>query len=263
MSIRAVLFDLDDTLILDEAATREAFSAAASRATRFGAEEKKFLITSQRLADSLWRKSVHYQFCQRIGINDAECLWGDFGMQNEELRALGSWSRQFRIEVFDRALREQSIENAEAAREICHCFGRTRRKAARLLPDALEILARLRAWYSLGLLTNGAPDLQREKVREAGLEPFFSEVLVSGDFAVGKPDPGVFQVLLGRMQIPPEEAVMVGNSLARDIRGARAAGVCAIWLHVPGAEETVEIEPDHTITRLMELPELLQRIEQK
>lgn len=260
MRLRAVLFDLDDTLILDESATRDAFAAAAHRATRFGAAEKKFLADSCRLADTLWRQSPHHAFCERIGINDAECLWGDFGVQTEELRSLGSWARHYRIEVFDRALREQFIENTEAAREISHHFGRVRRQATRLMPDALETLARLQTRYALGLLTNGAPDLQREKLHEAGLEAFFSEIVVSGEFPVGKPDARVFHELLARLEVAPAEAVMVGNSLARDVQGARAAGVCAIWFQVPGAEEPADITPDHTISSLASLPELLERI---
>jgi FMN phosphatase YigB (HAD superfamily) len=54
---------------------------------------------------------------------------------------------------------------------------------------------------------------------------------------------------------------MVGNSLERDIAGARNAGICSIWLKVVGSEEHAVVEPDFTISGLMELPALLERLD--
>jgi FMN phosphatase YigB (HAD superfamily) len=54
---------------------------------------------------------------------------------------------------------------------------------------------------------------------------------------------------------------MVGNSLERDILGARNAGITSIWLKVPGSEEHAAVEPEFTITGLAELPALLERID--
>ena len=261
MQIRAVLFDLDDTIILDEAATRAAFESTAQRATRFGAEKKTFLAASLRLALSLWKESEHYEFCQRIGINDAECLWGEFGMETSELRALGSWSRRYRLEVFDMALREQFIENPEAAQELAHHFSTVRRKEQKFMPDALETLARLKKEYLLGLLTNGAPVLQQEKIKSSSLELFFEAIVVSGDHPVGKPDPQIFAYLLDQLQVQASEAIMVGNSQQRDIAGAHAAGIISIWFQVPGAEEPADCHPDFTIQSLAELPPLLKKIQ--
>lgn len=260
MSLRAVIFDLDDTLLLDEAATRAAFAAAAKHASRFGADIREYLAATQRLAAELWKASEHHAFCDCIGINDAECLWGEFGNQNEALRTLGSWARKYRLEVFDRALREQEIENAEAATEISHTFTNTRIKEGRLLPDALETLARLQGRFKMGMLTNGAPDLQRDKIQRAALESFFDVIVVSGEHPVGKPDPAIFHHLLDQLSVKPREAVMVGNSLTRDIQGGIAAGLHTVWLHIPGAEEPADCLPGHTIHNLSELPAILDAI---
>jgi putative hydrolase of the HAD superfamily len=261
MSLRAVIFDLDDTLILDEAATRAAFAEAAKKAGNHGADIREYHATTQRLAAELWKSSEHHEFCERIGINDAECLWGEFGNQTPELRALGSWAHKFRLEVFDRALREQGIDNAEAAAEAAKCFVSTRIKESRLLPDALETLARLQPGYRLGMLTNGAPDLQRDKIQRAALESFFHTIVVSGDHPVGKPDPAIFHHLLRKLEVKPQEALMVGNSVARDVQGAKNAGIPAVWLHIPGAEEPANCEPDFTINSLGDLPALLEKLE--
>jgi FMN phosphatase YigB (HAD superfamily) len=58
------------------------------------------------------------------------------------------------------------------------------------------------------------------------------------------------------------ECVMVGNSLERDILGARNAGMRSVWLKVPGAEEHADVEIDLAIEGLAELPELMQKLEQ-
>jgi len=60
--------------------------------------------------------------------------------------------------------------------------------------------------------------------------------------------------------VSPEEAIMVGNSLERDIAGARNAGIRSIWVRVPGSEEHADVTPDHTITSLAEIPEILNRL---
>jgi putative hydrolase of the HAD superfamily len=126
------------------------------------------------------------------------------------------------------------------------------------MPDAIETLARLKPSFKIGLLTNGTPDLQRGKLADSGLAPFFDAVAVSGECGIGKPKPGIFSLLLRELGTEPEAAVMVGNSLARDIAGARAAGIgCTVWLRVPGSEEFADVTPDHTIDALHELPPLL------
>lgn len=257
MPLRAVIFDLDDTLIIDEAATRSAFAAAARRATHFGAAEKEFQADAVRFAAELWRAGGFADFCERIGINDAECLWGNFG-EGSPWRELQIWADAFRLEVFDRSLRRQMIENAEAAQELARIFAQIRVREMRLMPDALEVLARLGKNFSLGLLTNGAPLLQQRKIDVAGLRGFFTTIMVSGEQGVGKPDPEIFRRVLRAMEVAPDEALMVGNSMTRDVAGAQAAGLRAVWFEVPGAEEPADVVPDHTIRSLSELPSLLE-----
>jgi putative hydrolase of the HAD superfamily len=77
------------------------------------------------------------------------------------------------------------------------------------------------------------------------------------EYGIGKPNPAVFEHLLSQLGAKPEEAVMVGNSLERDIAGARAAGITSIWIRLPGEKDSSSIVPDHTITDLRELRKLM------
>ena len=261
MPAQAVFFDLDDTLVVDEAVSKETFAAvAALAAKRHGAAADRFSRDAARHARELWKVGPAQPYCRRIGISAFECLWGGFVGDTADLRQLREWALSYREQVFDAALREQLIESAEGGRDLAEAFGRERRRLQRLMPDARETLARLSATYAIGLLTNGAPDLQREKIAASGLGSFFKAVAVSGEHDIGKPKPDIFHRLADEMGVPAGKAIMVGNSLERDIAGAKNAGIRAVWLKVAGSEEHAPVEPDFTITGLAELPALLEKL---
>ena len=261
MALRAILIDLDDTLIVDEAVSREAFEVVARYALdKHGAEAERFARDSAEQARVLWQSGPCHAFCRALGISAFECLWGRFEGEGE-FAQLRKWALSFREQVFDHALRQQMIESAEGSRDLAEAFGRQRRLLQRLMPDARETMTRLSSRYALGLLTNGAPDLQREKIAASGLESLFKEIVISGVYGIGKPRPEIFLHLTDRLGVTAGEAVMVGNSLERDISGARNAGITSIWLKVPGSEEPDAVEADFSITGLAELPALLERID--
>lgn len=261
--IRAILFDLDDTLIIDEAVSRETFGKVAETAVKlFGADAATFVRSAKSHARRLWGESPAFPYCRRIGISAFECLWGNFEGDSEDLTQLRTWSREYRKAVFDAALRDQQIEPEESSdADLAKAFYEERRKLQRLMPDAREVLTRLAAKYKLGLLTNGAPDLQREKLLASGLESYFSAIAVSGEHDIGKPKPEIFHRLVAELGVNAKEAVMVGNSLERDIAGAANAGITSIWIRVSGSEEHADVTPDFTITGLSELPALVEKIE--
>ena len=261
MSDRAVVLDLDDTLIVDEGVSHEAFLSTAEEARRaHGAEPKRFLRVAQSEARRLWAEGSCLAFCREIGISAFECLWGRFEGKSPQLTALRDWAHPFRKLVFDSALREQKIEDPQGGCGLAAHFESARRKLQRLMPDARETLARLQPTHKRALLTNGAPDLQREKIAASGLESCFDAIIVSGEFGIGKPKPEVFQYALSLLGVDASQAVMVGNSLERDIAGARRAGLRSVWIQVPGAEEHADVQPDATITGLIQLPKVLERL---
>jgi len=255
--VEAILFDLDDTLIVDEEISKSAMEATAGLAAKLhGADSGRFLIDARRISQALWLENPALDYCANIGITAEECLWGEFAGQSSDLTALRSWSMEFRTALFDAVLREQSLPGDDGSLAV-H-FADSRRKLQRLMPDARETLARLKPSFRIGLLTNGAPDLQREKIAASGLAPFFDSIAVSGEHGIGKPRPEIFHILLDSLGVTASGAVMVGNSLARDIAGAQKAGITrTIWLKVPGSEEYADVTPDQTITGLHELVPLL------
>lgn len=257
MTVQAILFDLDDTLIVDEAISKSAMETTAALASKLhGAETARFLADATKLSQAMWRDNPCLDYCNVIGVTAEECLWGVFSGDSPDLVALRTWSMGFRRSLFDSILREQELPDDDGA--LAEEFSRARRKLQRLMPDAKETLARLKPSFKIGLLTNGVPDMQREKLAASGLAPFFDAVAVSGEHLVGKPKLEIFQILLRELGTPPEAAMMVGNSLVRDIAGAQAAGLgSTVWINVPGSEEFADVTPDHTISALHELPAIV------
>lgn len=262
MAIKAILFDLDDTLAVDEAVSHETFAhVAALASSRFGSDPAAFAGDAMAIARELWSSGECRPYCRSIGISAFECLWGGFTGETPELQALHSWAHAYREEVFAKALARQSgAAPDDAAAFLAAEFASTRRARQRLMPGARELITELSENHAVALLTNGAPDLQREKIAATGMESLFKAIAVSGEHGIGKPKPEIFHRLLSELGVSASEAVMVGNSLERDIAGARNAGIRSIWIRVPGSEEQDDVVPDHTITALSEIPGILRAL---
>ena len=260
VKFRAVIFDLDDTLIWDERLSRQALmEAAAEGAARSGADAGRLAAAAKSAADELWHAHAPVDRCEALGIVAFEGMWGHFHGEEDYLRHLREWTPRFRVEIWRRALAAEGIDDDRLAADLGALFARRRRELQDPLPGAEEILHRLRAaGVRIGLLTNGAASLQREKIETSGLGLFFDAAVVSGELGTGKPAPEIFHHLLERLGGSPGEALMVGNSLARDIVGGKRAGLATCWLALEGEEEPVGLaEPDYTIHSLGELPAIV------
>lgn len=121
--------------------------------------------------------------------------------------------------------------------------------------DAVPTLERLARQYPLGALSNGNAD-----VREAGLGHLFDFALSAADVAKPKPDPAMFDAALRALgDMPAAEVVHIGDDPRADVFGARQAGWRAVWLNRSGeAWPHPQPLPDAQIRSLDELDELLQ-----
>ena len=110
------------------------------------------------------------------------------------------------------------------------------RVAARFLADAracfaanAPILERLGRRYRLGVVSNFYGNLATV-CDNAQVRRYFGVIVDSARVGLSKPDPRIFVTAVEALGIEPGRAVMVGDSLARDMAGARAAGMAHIWL---------------------------------
>ena len=260
MMSKALLFDLDDTLVIEEASAEAAFLATCERAReRYGLDPQALTQSVRERARQLWFASPTHPYCRTIGISSWEGLWARFLGDDPHLKALREFAPTYRRDSWTRALADQGVDDAGFGEELAETFREERRGRHILFPDSEGILRDLRGNYTLGLITNGVPDIQRSKIQGAGLEPHFKEIIISGEVGVGKPDPRIFEVALKRMAVPAEETAMVGNSLARDVIGAQRVGIRGIWLNRSGAEREEDCSPYAEIGSLTELRHVIER----
>lgn len=131
----------------------------------------------------------------------------------------------------------------------------TARNQVTLFDDVLVCLPRLAERITLGSLTNGAADL-----RQIGLDHHFAVSLAAHEIGRAKPDPAVFHAACEALVLPPSQVAYVGDDLRLDVEGAQKAGLRGIWLNRHGAAKPAEqahIEPDASLASLHELEQWL------
>ena len=107
----------------------------------------------------------------------------------------------------------------------------------------------------LGLISNSHRSLASFQTHFA-LDRLMSVSVSSVEFGVMKPDPRIFQEALDRMHVPADQAVMVGDSLAHDVHGARQVGMRGVWLD-RSQNGTVDDPTIPVIRSLTELADVL------
>jgi putative hydrolase of the HAD superfamily len=261
MSAKLLLFDLDETLAPDEAVDA---ALVAELAAEYGVDAAALAPALVEAADQLWKRGQAADYCVRIGISSLEGLWGPFAPSEDPMLAfLHTFVPGYRLRVWETALGRCGVGDAGVAAEVAARFAHERRARQAAYPWSRDVLQQLRGRHRLGMITNGAPDLQRLKLAGAGLAGFFDPLIVSGDLGVGKPEPAIFAHALERARATPEEAVMIGDSWQRDVLGALGAGIPAIWL-TPRAAPPPAMPPGSpavlTGRDLRALPGLLERL---
>ena len=131
-------------------------------------------------------------------------------------------------------------------------------------PEASEVAAALRAQkLKLGLVSNycSLPSVVRRHARQAELLQLVDESIFSCELGLRKPHPRIYQTVLERLNVPPEAVVFVGDRLREDVMGPKALGMRAILTQQFRQEDPAQarVPPDAVISRLAELPAVLER----
>jgi len=132
-------------------------------------------------------------------------------------------------EVYAHALSKLGIPEEEETLGMIHDLFRRHFKTT-LYPCTEEVLEELSNRYRLALLSNTMSDTPRTVLQQTGLIDHFEVVVCSRDLGIRKPNPQIFDYVLGRLGVEPGEAVHVGDSVEADIEGASESGVTAIWI---------------------------------
>jgi putative hydrolase of the HAD superfamily len=252
--VDAVLFDLDDTLIVEEPAAVAAFAATAAVAATVHPHlaPGELAVAARRQARALWHASPDHAYWAEVGISSWEALWCRWEGDREPVARTREWAAGYGREAWRLALAEQQIYDPLLAGDLAERFGEERRARHLAFTDAGPAVLELATTHRLGVITNGAACLQREKLEASGLAASFEVVVVSGDLGTGKPAPELFAAAVRRLG-HPRRVTVVGDSYRKDVAGALAAGLDAIWLNRSGAERPAGVPEVPQIRSLRQL----------
>ena len=230
---KAILFDLDDTLVGDDSLSDVCWSRACGR---------------------YWRESAAGSPMElREAIRErADWFYSDPDRFRQGRLDLGRTRR----EIVERALAALGSPSSSLAAAIADAYGADKERSLDLVPGALETLRRFKELgVGMGLVTNGSGDLQRAKVRRFSLDALFDSVVIEGEFGVGKPDARVYLTALGEIGTRPEEAWMVGDHLEFDVAAPQRLGMRGIWVDAKGRGVPAGsgVKPDLVVTQVSDL----------
>ena len=223
-TIRAVLLDLDDTLFDHQHCAREALLGVR------GLHEGLAGLDAPAL------ESAHSKILEELHL---EVLAGRLKLDAA------------RVERFRRLYLAAGVEADEVLVAQTAESYRTRYIHARKpIEGAAAFLQAIRARAKVVIVSNNLLHEQQEKLRGCDLEPYVDVLVVSEDVGFSKPHRRIFEIALERAGVGPGEAVMVGDSWANDVEGARALGIRAVWFNRNGRQSP---DPNVPVLRSLQI----------
>jgi len=229
--LRAVLFDIDDTLF----STTHFSSVARRNAVRAMNE------AGLELAEELVLKEL------------------------EEVLAEFSSNYDHHFDQLLRRLRPKSLERVNPALIVAAgvaAYHDTKFRELKPFPDVVPLLSGLRAaGVVTGIITHGWTIKQAEKIVRLGLLPHLDKraVFISEQLGISKPNPKIYTLALRDLGLEPPEAMYVGDSPSHDVTPAKSLGMVAVW--AKRAARTLptpaDRAPDHVVADFVELSGIL------
>lgn len=260
--IRTIIFDLDDTLLWDEKSIATAFAKTCKYAAeKYNIDAVDLEAAVRESARELYASYDTYEFTQMIGINPFEGLWGTFDDPGEEFQRMKEIISDYQRDAWVKGLRKIGIKDEALGSALAARFINERKQSPFVYDETFSVLDRLKGNYELVLLTNGSPSLQKTKLEiTPEIAPYFDEIVVSGAFGKGKPDPSIFKHVLEKTDTSADEALMVGDNLLTDILGSSKVGIRSVWINREGKQLISDIHPTFEIKHLTELLPILEKL---
>lgn len=189
--LKAILFDLDNTLLDFSGFKRESALAAAKAMKKAGVPltEKELYARIFKIYDE---KGIEYQ-------------------------------RTFGDVLYGLQLDQHQLERARQAAIIAY----TKKKydCVKPRPKVIQVLSSLKRKYKLGIVTDAPREKAWQRLILAGLDGFFYPVVSYNDTLEHKPSLKPFELALFLLKVKPDEVLFVGDNPERDIIGAKKAGL--------------------------------------
>lgn len=237
MTIKAVLFDMFDTLMLIEK-NHDFYSPSLVRMYRY-----------------LNRNGVKVPFEQfnAAYIATRDKLYAKADLNWEEPHFNVRVAQTLKALGYEHDVSSPLV--AAATNEFCEAF----MTFVKIDCEAEEMLRQLHEKYRLGIISNFAiPECVLKLLKAACIDGLFDVVVVSGAVNKRKPAAEIFKSALKIMNLSAEESVFVGDTVDADVEGAKAVGMRAVYIERRPQKLSEKYAADKTIKKLSELPTALE-----
>jgi len=201
--LKAILFDLDDTLFDHSHASQVALQTLHAE----HAAHVEFAAFSSEHAELL--EHYHERF-----------LKGEYSLDEARAGRMTALFQYFDLPV-----------DADRAWQVSMTYRDVHQANRQLVAGAGDLLEKLYCEYSLAIVTNNSSAEQHAKLKHLGIAGHFKALAISEEVGATKPDARIYYAALDQLGCEPHEAVMVGDNLYADVQGAHDAGIAAVWFN--------------------------------
>jgi putative hydrolase of the HAD superfamily len=204
--------------------------------------------------ETLHELYLHYKL-EELGLASAEAFISTYTENNHSLWAdyhVGKITKEtLRAERFSRTFIQLGVHPERIPQQFEDDYVRITPTKTNLFLGSEKVLAYLQKKYSLHIISNGFKESTLTKMEVSGLNPYFSNVIISEDVGINKPDKAIFEYALDKARALKHESIMIGDSIEADIRGAQGFGMKAIYFNPMNKELPEDVH--WQITHLEEL----------
>jgi len=226
MKYRFILFDADNTLLdfnkSEEAAFHETINSFGYKT------DSNMYLRYSKINDELWKE------LEKRKITKDELV----------------------IERYRRFLNEFNINLNPS--EVNGTYVQNLQNKYFLIPEALDVVKALSEKYELYIITNGIYKVQTNRLINSGLINYVKDYFVSEKIGYSKPSKEYFDYVEKSIEgFIKDKALVVGDSLTSDIKGANNAGIKSCWYNPQKIKNDTDATPDYEISNLKELFDIL------
>ena len=234
---RAILFDLDDTILPGFSRPDTAWAEVVDEIMRDAEPGVRMGIV-----EAIHASSRHF--------------WSDPVRHREWRVRIGEARRKVVAEAFDGLAREGYAPPPGLPLQLADRFTAYCEEEINIFHDAHDVLGELRArGFRLALITNGAGAPQRAKIERFNLAHRFDHVQIEGEAGFGKPEEQAYLHAMQKLGVSAHETWMVGDNLEWEVVAPQKLGIFAVWFdhRAKGLPEGSEVKPDLIVTSLTQL----------
>lgn len=219
---KAVIFDLDDTLIDRNEAIKNLF----------------FIILNN--------------YYENIDAIKEEKMLRKFKFYDKE-----NYGDSDKIKVLKPFFNEFPPEVIMSEDTMIDFWNKNLPKCFKVNESTLNLLENISKNMKTGIITNGVTQRQKEKILNSNLNQYFETIIISEEIGYRKPDKKIFEIAMNELKVKAKEVIFIGDNLVLDIMGSQDVGMTGVWFNPSMEVNDSDIKPDYEIRKLENILEFI------